>query len=137
MNIESSRIIAGCNEAAASELIPCIKQSVYAMLVTTSGLEFFGSNWMSTTSGATVCPRVTLNCASGTGYELCTTVCNQEFHAEVSSLHACADAGESAQGATIYLTGHTYCCDNCIAEMTNAGVYQCIVLDSGKVYTFC
>lgn len=136
MNIEPSRIIAGCNEAAASELIPCIKQSVYAMLVTANGKEFFGSNWVSTTSGATVCPRVTLNCASGTGYELCQTVCNQEFHAEVASLHACADADESAEGAVIYLTGHTYCCDNCIASMKQAGVYQCIVLDSGKVYTF-
>jgi deoxycytidylate deaminase len=136
MNIEPSRIIVGCNEAAASELIPCIKQSVYAMLVTASGREFFGSNWMSTTSGATVCPRVTEGCPSGQGYELCQTVCNQEFHAEVAALRACVEAGETTEGAVIYLTGHTYCCDNCIVEMTKAGIYQCIVLDSGKVYSF-
>lgn len=136
VHIEPSRIVAGCNEVAASELIPCLKQSVYAMLVTESGREFFGSNWMSTTSGYTVCPRVELNCPSGQGYELCKEICNQDFHAEVSALRACADAGESTQGAVIYLTGHTYCCDNCIQSMTEAGIKFCLVLDSGKLYQF-
>jgi len=77
-----------------------------------------------------------LNCASGTGYELCLDTCNQEFHAEVAAIDACINAGESVIGSTVYVVGHTYCCDNCIAVMTSNGVKTAIVIDSGKRYDF-
>ena len=131
----SSRIIASCNEAAGPSLRPCIKQSVYAMLVTVDGKEFFGANWMSN-GEVTVCPRVELNCPSGTGYELCSDVCNQEFHAERAAIDACINAGAETAGSTVYVVGHTYCCDGCIGAMTSNGVAHAIVLDSGREYHF-
>lgn len=133
--MDMNRIIAKCNEAAGPDLKPCIKQSVYAMLVTAEGVEFFGANWM-TNGEVTVCPRVTENCASGTGYELCADICNQDFHAEVAAIDACINAGHSTVGSTVYVVGHTYCCDNCIGTMTSNGVVSAVVLDSGKVYHF-
>lgn len=128
-------IIARCDETAGPDLKPCIKQSVYAMLITVDGREFFGANWMSN-GEVTVCPRVTLNCVSGTGYELCSDVCNQEFHAEVAAIDACINAGFDTAGSTVYVVGHTYCCDNCIAVMTSNDVAMAIVIDSGKCYNF-
>ena len=133
--MDSNRIIAMCNEVAGPELRPCIKQSVYAMLVTVEGVEFFGANWMSN-GEVTVCPRVERNCPSGTGYELCSEVCNQEFHAERAAIDACIGAGHSPAGSVVYVVGHTYCCDGCIEAMTLNGVASAIVLDSGKVYHF-
>jgi len=128
-------IIARCDETAGPDLKPCIKQSVYAMLLTVDGREFFGANWMSN-GEVTVCPRVTLNCASGTGYELCSDVCNQDFHAEVAAIDACINAGVSPAESTVYVVGHTYCCDNCIETMTLNGVAAAIIIDSGKTYNF-
>lgn len=132
---EASYIVANCNETAGPTLKPCIKQSVYAMLVTADGREFFGANWM-TNGDVTICPRVERNCASGTGYELCQTVCNQEFHAERFALDACINEHCDPEGSTVWVTGHTYCCDGCITAMQNAGVARAVVLDSGKVYQF-
>lgn len=127
-------IINNCNAIAAG-MIPCIKQSVYAMLVTVDGREFFGANWM-TNAGLTVCPRVTLKCVTGEGYHHCTETCNQEFHAEPAAINACINAGYSVEGATVYVVGHTVCCDNCQATMAKEGVKDALVLDSGKHYFF-
>ena len=124
-------IIDGCN-AVAGDLVPCVKQPVYALIITTDGKEHFGSNWM-TNSNVTVCPRVELNCPSGQGYELCKEVCNQDFHAERFAISLCTS---DTTDATLYLTGHTYCCDDCIAAMKAAGIKTAVVLDSGKVYNF-
>lgn len=131
----ASWIVTKCNEVAGSELVPCIKQSVYAMLVTVSGVEFFGANWM-TNGSVTVCPRVEQNCPSGQGYHLCSEVCNQEFHAEVAAIDACINAGYNPAGATVYVVGHTYCCDNCIAAMVDNGVARAFVIDSRRAYDF-
>lgn len=114
-------------------LKPCIKQEVSAMLVTTDGMCFFGANWM-TNGDVSVCPRVTNDCDTGTGYELCKEVCNQQFHAERAALDACANYGYSAAGGTIYVIGHTYCCADCRAAMKAAGVARAYVIDSNKEY---
>lgn len=127
-------IIDTCNTIAGPNLQPCIKQSVYAMLVTVDGKEFFGANWMSC-NGLTVCPRVTANSKSGEDYHFCKDICNQEFHAEAAAVQACELAGEPTLGATVYVVGHTFCCDGCIACMTTAGVKHAFVLDSEKLYT--
>lgn len=129
------RIVAMCNEVAGPTLKPCIKQSVYALLVTVDGEEFYGANWMSAMD-VTICPRVEANSKSGEDYHFCTSICNQEFHAERSAIDACIDAGNTPSGSVVYVVGHTYCCDGCIAAMQDAGVKQAMVLDSGKVYNF-
>lgn len=128
-------ITLGCLEAAGAFLRPCIKQSVYAMLVTLAGEEFFGANWM-TNCEVTVCPRVEANSKSGEDYHFCSDICNQDFHGERAAIDACIDSGADPRGATVYVVGHTYCCDGCIAAMQANGVKQAIVLDSNKVYDF-
>lgn len=119
---------------AGTSLKPCVKQPVYAMIVTLQGQELYGANWMSNEE-VTVCPRVELGCKTGEGYELCKDTCNQSFHAEVSAIRGAELEGYNLLGATLYLTGHTYCCDNCIAEMKRAGLSHAICLDSGKYYS--
>lgn len=61
---------------------------------------------------------------TGQGYELCTNVCQQQGHAEVQALRA---AGEAALGATLYLQGHSYACDPCIAACRAAGIAGIVI----------
>lgn len=135
LHIEPSRIVAMCNEVAGPSLRPCIKQSVYAMLVTEDGHEFFGANWM-TNGEVTVCPRVERNSKSGEDYHFCSDICNQSFHGERAAIDACINAGISPEGSVVYVVGHTYCCDGCLAAMRANKVASAIVVDSGKVYNF-
>jgi cytidine deaminase len=134
-HIEPNRIIAACNEVAGPDLKPCVKQSVYAVLVTVDGMEFFGANWM-TNGDVSVCPRVLANSKSGEDYHFCIDVCNQTFHGERAAIDACINAGYSTVGSVVYVIGHTYCCDGCIAAMQANGVAKAVVVDSGKVYNF-
>jgi cytidine deaminase len=128
-------IIEGCDVAAAGSMIPCIKQPVNAVLITVAGTKHFGANWM-TNQDISVCPRVTLNCVSGEGYEHCIDTCNQEFHAEPAAIDACINAGADTVGSVVYLTGHTRCCQPCQDSMKAAGVRKAICIDNGKEYTF-
>ena len=73
------------------------------------------------------CPRKGMK--TGTGYELCRDVCKQKYHAEVD---ACVQAGERAQGATLYLIGHSYCCDNCIKTMEEYGIENVVICDDNS-----
>ena len=132
MNELKQFIIDSCNERAGN-LNPCIKQQVYAMLITESGV-YFGANWM--LNDITVCPRVAQNVPSGTGYELCASVCGQgpEYHAERQAMTAAIEAGDTLEGATLYLTGHTFCCKYCREAMNEAGLKSAHVIDSGKEY---
>jgi len=99
---------------------PCVKQTVTATIVTTDGRRFVGTNYCE--NSQVTCPRGGL--PSGVGYELCDSVCKQPAHAEVNALHA---AGAAAQGARLYLEGHTYVCANCAAVAKAFGVVEIIV----------
>ena len=69
------------------------------------------------------CPRKGMK--TGEGYDLCKSVCNQRYHAEVD---ACHKAGPSkTKGATLYLIGHTYCCDYCKNVMNDYGIKNVII----------
>ena len=124
-------------DVRAGTLYPCLKQQVYACLETASGERFYGANWMLNNT-VTVCPRVTEGCATGTGYELCETVCGQgpDYHAERQAISACLEADADTTGGTVYLTGHTYCCDTCTAAMIEAGITKAVMLDTGEVFNF-
>jgi len=97
----------------------CAKQEVIA-IIDHNGTYFIGSNWC--WDAQQTCPRKDM--PSGEGYELCESVCKQNAHAEVD---ACFNAGPSASGATLYLIGHTYCCDNCKSVMAKAGIKEVII----------
>ena len=126
-------IISECY-AMADGWFPCIKQKVYAALVTADGEIYYGANWM-TVGDIEVCPRIA---QKQTGYELCASVCGQgtEFHAERQAIWSTLYSGASTVGASLYITGHTYCCDSCKAGMIEAGVVFAGSLDSGTYYNF-
>ena len=95
----------------------CVKQTVIAVIVTTDGGYFVGSNWCK--HPREKCPREGRK--SGEGYDLCKIICEQRNHAEVD---ACLKAGKKAKGATLILIGHSYCCDNCKKVMTAYGISE-------------
>jgi len=99
----------------------CAKQVVIAVLIAEDGEKFIGTNSCNTPQQE--CPRKAM--ASGEGYRLCRDICNQKSHAEVSALDK---AGYKSFGATIFLYGHNYCCDNCISKMKEAGIKEVIII---------
>ncbi len=98
----------------------CKKQTVVAIIMKDKQLISIGTNDIN--ASITECARKDL--PSGVGYELCKSVCNQNSHAEVD---ACIKAGDKAKGATLYLIGHTYCCDNCIKIMEQYGIGDVVI----------
>ena len=99
----------------------CKKQTCIAIIVK-DGRFWIGSNWVE--NEQLQCPRKDL--PSGVGYEMCKNICNQPHHAEVD---ACINAGENAKDATLYLIGHTYCCDNCKKVMEEYGIKEIIIVN--------
>ena len=100
----------------------CAKQETIA-IIENHGRYWIGSNWCNNSQD--ICPRS--NMKTGEGYELCRSICNQDYHAEVD---ACIKAGTNAKGGILYLLGHTYCCDNCKEIMNNFGIREVII---GKI----
>lgn len=98
----------------------CAKQTVSATIISLSGERFVGTNFA--LNPQAFCPRG--NMPSGTGYELCKTICRQEAHAEVNAIAA---AGVLAMGATLYLEGHTYACEPCKAACSEAGIADIVI----------
>jgi len=100
----------------------CVKQETIA-IIENNGQYWIGSNWCNNSQDE--CPRVGMK--TGEGYELCESICKQNSHAEVD---ACYTAGRDAYGGTLYLLGHTYCCDNCKQVMNKFGIKEVII---GKI----
>lgn len=98
----------------------CAKQEVLAVIVNGDKV-FKGTN--NCLNPQVACPRKDM--ISGMGYELCKDICQQTNHAEVN---ACINAGKIAKGATLYLFGHTYCCDNCKKIMDEYGIKEVIFM---------
>ena len=97
----------------------CAKQLTLA-IIENKGRYWIGSNWCN--NPRISCPRIDL--PTGVGYEKCIEICQQAGHAEVD---ACIAAGEFARGGTLYLIGHTYCCDNCKKVMEQYGIKNVII----------
>jgi len=98
----------------------CAKQTTIA-IVTQGNLFWVGSN--SCDNPQLICPRKDMK--TGEGYHLCHDICKQKHHAEVD---ACLKAGVYAEGADLYLIGHTYCCDACKKVMDECGIKNTIVI---------
>jgi deoxycytidylate deaminase len=97
----------------------CAKQTTIAVIETNSRY-WIGTNWCYNAQNE--CPRKDM--PTGVGYELCEEVCDQNAHAEVD---ACKNAGRGANGGTLYLLGHTYCCDNCKRVMNEYGIKNVVI----------
>jgi len=91
---------------------PCAKTTVRCTLVTPDGERIVGTNRCANPQA--VCPRL-----PGEDYTKCTTICQQEGHAEQVAVRM---AGPKAIGARAYLEGHTYACMACQHAMFAAGV---------------
>lgn len=102
----------------------CKKQTTYAVIYKDGFVVGTGTNEIY--ADVEECPRDLQGCVSGEGYHLCTEVCKQKGHAEVM---ACKAAGKAALGGTLYLMGHTYCCDNCIEVMADHGIFEVVLCD--------
>jgi deoxycytidylate deaminase len=102
----------------------CKKQTTYAVIYKDGELIATGSNEIH--ADIKECPREMQNMKSDEGYHLCKEVCRQKYHAEVD---ACLKAGKRANGATLYLLGHTCCCDDCIKVMNEHGIAKVVIAD--------
>jgi deoxycytidylate deaminase len=75
-----------------------------------------------------VCPRVVLDCPSGTGYELCS-LHDSIGHAETMLMQVAAEQGINIAGSDTYMFGHWWCCEHCWKSMIDAGVRNVYVVD--------
>lgn len=96
---------------------PCAKQVVTATIVALDGQRFVGTNGCC--NPQEFCPRG--DAPTGIGYEKCVDVCQQTGHAEINALKA---AGDAARGATLWLEGHTYACQDCWKATRAAGLLR-------------
>lgn len=99
---------------------PCAKQVVKATVVAKNGTHFVATNHCDTPQ--TTCARAGM--PTGDGYELCRTICGQRNHAEPNAIRL---AGKHANGATLYIEGHTYACQHCTAAAEAAGISEIVI----------
>lgn len=103
----------------------CAKQTTIAIIK--NGNRFWvGSNRCEKPQKR--CPRAGMK--TGEGYALCREVCGQASHAEVD---ACKKAGPGANGGTLYLIWHHYCCESCKATMKAYGIKKVVICDDRPV----
>lgn len=70
------------------------------------------------------CYRDTHNIRSGTQLERCRAVGS---HAESNAISLAARNGHSTRGTTIYIYGHHSICNQCKANISNAGIIKVIL----------
>lgn len=75
-----------------------------------------------------VCPRVVLDCPSGTGYELCH-LHDPEGHAEPMVVAEAKRLGIDTAGADAYMYGHWWACEPCWNALIGAGIRDLYVTD--------
>jgi len=75
-----------------------------------------------------ICPRIVMNCPSGTGYDLCH-LHDAPGHAEPMLMAAAKEQGIETAGADVYLYGHWWCCEPCWKAMIDSGVRDVYLLE--------
>lgn len=100
----------------------CAKQTTISIIECLNGKYYIGTNWCY--NAQEECPRKDL--PTGVGYEMCNEICDQNAHAEAD---ACWQAEDEARGGTLYLLGHTYCCDNCKKIIESVGIAKVVIGD--------
>lgn len=105
----------------------CLKQPVYAIIINEQNEILIGSNNIN--NKIDICPRVLNNSKTGEDYHLCKEICNQNNHAEVDAINRGKDFEYDFKNSTLYLIGHTYCCDNCLKHIKEVGINKIIILN--------
>lgn len=75
-----------------------------------------------------ICPRIVLECPSGTGYDLCT-LHDAPGHAEQMAVKTATEQGIDLTGADAYMYGHWWACEPCWTALINAGIRDLYVTD--------
>ncbi len=102
----------------------CAKQTTIAIIFNSENNSFaIGHNTCANPQGT--CPREVQGFATGEGYELCKSVCEQVGHAETNALRS---AGDMAKGATLLLIGHNRICNDCAKAMKEAGIKDTYII---------
>lgn len=110
----------------------CIKQPTAAVVVKDGKIIGRGTNAGKRTK---VCPRIVHNCPTGTGYEYCKNICNQQGHAEVMAIGDALKRTENLRGASLYLDGHWWICKPCWDLIIKVGISRCYLRkDSIRLY---
>ena len=91
-----------------------------------------GNGYNRGTRGIHICPRIVLECPSGTGYELCD-LHDSPGHAEPMLIAVAKEQGIDTQDADVYLYGHWWCCEPCWNVMIEAGVRDVYLLENAHV----
>ncbi len=79
-----------------------------------------------------VCPRIVIECPSGTGYELCH-LHDAPGHAEPMLIAAAKEQGIDPAGCDVYLYGHFWCCEPCWNVMIEAGIRDVYLLENAHI----
>ena len=110
----------------------CVKQPTAAVIVKLGKIIGRGVN---AGKKIDVCPRVINNCPTGTGYEFCKTVCEQEGHCEVMAIRDVLKNGNNPKDADMYLDGHWWVCKPCWDEIIKVGISRVFLRkDSAELY---
>lgn len=106
----------------------CLKQSVYAIIINEKKEIIVGSNNIN--YKVSECPRVTNNSKSGEDYHFCKEICNQNNHAEVDAIKKGIESNYDFTNSTLYLIGHTYCCENCLKEINKVNINNIVIVEN-------
>ncbi len=80
------------------------------------------------------CFRNKNNIASGKSLELCRAVGS---HAESNAVILAAKHGHSTNGATLYIVGHKFICNQCKAIIANSGIKRVLLKDlEGNIFEY-
>lgn len=110
----------------------CAKQSTSAVIFRKGNFLGRGVN---AGKKVDVCPRVEKGCPTGTGYELCREVCEQQGHAEIMAIKNAKEKGMNLEGASLYLDGHWWICEECWDAIIEAKISKVYLrIDSMELY---
>jgi deoxycytidylate deaminase len=87
-----------------------------------------GNGFCRGSGAAHICPRVVLECPSGTGYELCA-LHDAPGHAEQMAVDTARRGKIDLRGADAYLYGHWWACEPCWNALIGAGIRDLYVAD--------
>src|SRR3989338_6141684 len=87
-----------------------------------------GNGFNRGTSSKHICPRIVLDCPSGTRYDLCS-LHDAPGHAEPMLMQVVSEKGINPTGCDVYLCGHWWCCEPCWNILIDAGVRDVYLVD--------
>jgi tRNA(Arg) A34 adenosine deaminase TadA len=78
------------------------------------------------------CFRKALHVPSGKRYWMCPGCAGPEYHAEILAVKDAVKDNNSANGASLYLYGHWWCCESCWVAMMSAGIEHVYLVEGSE-----